>query len=246
MFYLNKPKPRPIKGMLGYEFAYDIAGELEQIIKNNQNLIKARIKKQGDNYQEYLKQVQIMNQDKTFIVNYGAVQQSKTLTVNSEIVKSMGFFYLLSAFIFEPELKKELIISHKSILATYGEKIGLSHLLNEFFISLDSPNRYETLKSNLADNESLRVLDFCKRHFEFYIKCTPTKEQSDKAEQMGMTSTSEHLELIVSVLIDELKANLDQMQRQEKTEEQRQKRAEQNKAIREQIRNERAINERTS
>lgn len=218
--------------MLGYEFAQNIVGELEQIIKNNQDLIKARIKKQGDNYQEYLKQVQIMNQDKTFIVNYGAVQQGKTLIINSETVQSMGFFYLLSAFIFEPNLKKELIISHKSILTTYGEKIGLPHLLNEFFIFLDSPNRYETLKSNLADNESLRVLDFCKRHFEYYIQTTLTKEQVIKAELMGMISTSEHLELIVSVLIDELKANLDQMQRQEKAEEQ--------------IRNERAINERTS
>lgn len=243
MFYLNKPKPRPIKGMFGYEFAQNIAGELEQIIKNNQNLIKARIKKQGDNYQEYLKQVQIMNQDKTFIADYSGVQ---SMGINSETVQSMGFFYLLSAFIFEPNLKKELIISHKSILTTYGEKIGLPHLLNEFFILLDSPNRYETLKSNLADNESLRVLDFCKRHFEYYIQTTPTKEQVIRAELMGMISTSEHLELIVSVLIDELKANLDQMQRQEKAEEQRQKRAEQNKAIREQIRNERAINERTS
>lgn len=231
MFIINLNAEQ--KSILEYEFAQNIVGELEQIIKNNQDLIKARIKKQGDNYQEYLKQVQIMNQDKTFIANYSGVQ-------------SMGLFYLLSAFIFEPNLKKELIISHKSILATYGEKIGLPHLLNEFFTSLNSPNRYETLKSNLADNESLRVLDFCKRHFEYYIQTTPTKEQVIKAELMGMISTSEHLELIVSVLVDELKANLDQMQRQEKAEEQRQKRAEQNKAIREQIRNERAINERTS
>lgn len=231
MFIINLNAEQ--KSILEYEFAQNIVGELEQIIKNNQNLIKARIKKQGGNYQEYLKQVQIMNQDKTFIANYSGVQ-------------SMGLFYLLSAFIFEPNLKKELIISHKSILTTYGEKIGLPHLLNEFFIFLDSPNRYETLKSNLADNESLRVLDFCKRHFEYYIQTTPTKEQVIKAELMGMISTSEHLGLIVSVLIDELKANLDQMQRQKKTEEQRQKRAEQNKAIREQIRNERAINERTS
>lgn len=230
MFIINLNAEQ--KSILEYEFAQNIVGELEQIIKNNQDLIKTRIKKQGGNYQEYLKQMQIMNQDKTFIANYSGVQ-------------SMGLFYLLSAFIFEPNLKKELIISHKSILTTYGEKIGLPHLLNEFFIFLDSPNRYETLKSNLADNESLRVLDFCKRHFEYYIQTTPTKEQVIKAEQMGMISPSEHLELIVSVLIDELKANLDQIQRQEKAEEQRQKRTEQNKAIREQIRNERAINERT-
>lgn len=213
------------KSILEYEFAQNIVGELEQIIKNNQDLIKTRIKKQGGNYQEYLKQVQIMNQDKTFIANYSGVQ-------------SMVLFYLLSAFIFEPNLKKELIISHKSIITTYGEKLGLPHLLNEFFIFINSINRYETLKSNLADNESLRILDFCKRHFEYYIQITPTKEQVIRAEIMGMISTSEHLELIVSVLIDELKANLDQMQRQEKAEKQRQKRAEQ-------IRNERAINERT-
>lgn len=231
MFFINLNAEQ--KSILEYEFAQNIVGELEQIIKNNQDLIKTRIKKQGGSHQEYLKQVQIMNQDKTFIANYSGVQ-------------SMGLFYLLSAFIFEPNLKKELIISHKSILTTYGEKIGLPHLLNEFFIFLNSPNRYETLKSNLADNESLRVLDFCKRHFEYYIQTTPTKEQVIKAELMGIISTSEHLELIVSVLIDELKANLDQMQRQEKAEEQRQKRTEQNKAIREQIRNERAINERTS
>ena len=231
MFIINLNAEQ--KSILEYEFAQNIVGELEQIIKNNQDLIKTRIKKQGGNYQEYLKQVQIMNQDKTFIANYSGVQ-------------SMGLFYLLSAFIFEPNLKKELIISHKSILTTYGEKIGLPHLLNEFFISLDSPNRYETLKSNLADNESLRILDFCKRHFKYYIQITPTKEQVIKAKLMGMISTSEHLELIVSVLVDELKANLDQMQRHEKAEEQRQKRTEQNKAIREQIRNERAINERTN
>lgn len=232
MFIINLNAEQ--KSILEYEFAQNIVGELEQIIKNNQDLIKTRIKEQGGSHQEYLKQVQIMKQDKTFIANYSGVQ-------------SMGFFYLLSAFIFEPNLKKELIISHKSILSTYGERIGLPHLINEFFISLDSPNRYETLKSNLADNESLRILDFCKRHFEYYIQTTPTKEQVIKAELMGMISTSEHLELIVSVLVDELKANLDQMQRQEKTEEQRQKRAEQNKAIREQIRNERAIiNERTN
>lgn len=229
MFCITSARQKPQKNILEYEFAKYIMQELEQIITSNEHTAKA----QASNYQEYLKQVQIMNQDKTFIVNYSGVQ-------------SMGFFYLLSAFIFEPNLKKELIISHKSILATYGERIGLPHLLNGFFISIDSPNRYETLKSNLADNESLRVLDFCKRHFEFYIKCTPTKEQSDKAEQMGMISPSEHLELIVSVLIDELKANLYQMQRQEKAEEQRQKRAEQNKALREQIKKERIINERTS
>lgn len=230
MFIINLNAEQ--KSILEYEFAQNIVGELEQIIINNKHLIKAQIKEQGGSHQEYLKQVQIMNQDKTFIANYSGVQ-------------SMGLFYLLSAFIFEPNLKKELIINHKSILATYGERIGLPHLLNEFFIFLDSPNRYETLKSNLADNESLRVLDFCKRHFEYYIQTTPTKEQVIKAELVGMISTSEHLELIVSVLIDELKANLDQMKRQEKTEEQRQKRTEQNKAIREQIRNERAINERT-
>lgn len=227
MFIINLNAEQ--KSILEYEFAKYIMQELEQIITSNEHTSKA----QASNYQDYLKRKELIKQDKTFIANYSGVQ-------------SMGLFYLLSAFIFEPELKKELIISHKSILATYGEKIGLPHLLNEFFISIDSPNRYETLKSNLADNESLRILDFCKRHFEFYIKCTPTKEQSDKAEQMGMISPSEHLELIVSVLVDELKANLDQMQRQEKAEEQRQKRTEQNKAIREQIRNERAINERTS
>lgn len=140
--------------IMQYDFAKEIIAELTLIITYDRMKDKKKVKNSND-FKNYLQRDKENKTNITLITRY-----------NNYII----FFYLMSMYLFNKNAKKELLIKHKAILKSYCEKDKnntLPHLLNAFFNSLNYDDLLNAIKN---DDECVKILAFCKKHFQFYTE----------------------------------------------------------------------------